>query len=333
MVALVVVAVTSRERSPGLPSLVVQQGEFFDVWRDGEKVLDGRLHSGDRIQTGSEGSARLSFDEGRSIIALSGAVDLVYEAEATGRTFRLHAGELSCAIAKLPPGESLQLSTEAMAVEVVGTRFRLNAEDGGRLSLEEGRVKVTHHSNGNSVMLDAGQHIDARSMQAVPERLSNGGFEAGLSAWSVQSRELLTVMEDPAGRLGDVLCIDLNSDQDPGIFQDLSIEAGRSYDFAMWLRMAEVSPPGVELQIIWLRDQAQVELSDVESLQPFGLIGRDVIGPKAGTKAWQREAIRIQAPPGARFLRFRIYCRSDRQTGQVWLDDLQVCPAHEEAEE
>jgi ferric-dicitrate binding protein FerR (iron transport regulator) len=155
------------------------------------------LVPGDTVQ--AAGAATLHGADGSSLVLDTGA-RLAIEAGAGGMRLRLERGELEADIAPQAAHRTVVLVTAQARVEVIGTRFTLDAAPTRtRLDLEHGVVRLTRLSDGAALEMHANQTAtvaDATAFAAQPlhppasATTTAAGeaplFDDGLTGWTQQ---------------------------------------------------------------------------------------------------------------------------------------------------
>jgi len=155
------------------------------------------LVPGDTVQ--AAGAATLRGSDGSSLVLDAGA-RLAIEPAANGMRLRLERGELEAEIAPQPAHHTFVLDTPRARVEVIGTRFTLNAAPTAtRLDLEHGVVRLIRLSDGATLVMHAdqtatvadGTAFAAQALQPPATATSTASgevplFANGLGGWTQQ---------------------------------------------------------------------------------------------------------------------------------------------------
>lgn len=134
----------------------------LSIERAGKRHAGGSdpwLRPGDRIVVAG-GPARLSWtSEGTSIELISGT-QLVIDALGAHKRLRLEQGSLHAEVAPQSPAGGLMVATPFGAVDVVGTRFRVQVQEHtSTVAVEHGSVRVTTTADAPPLLLAAGYQV------------------------------------------------------------------------------------------------------------------------------------------------------------------------------
>lgn len=163
------------------PVVVEAYGEWS--WMDGAGHrqplgIGARLPStGSLVVQGTGAFAKLRFPDASTAV-LSGGGELRVPAEKSKRLL-LEAGNLEVEMSPQPEGRPASIETATARVEVVGTRFTVDATDGSTtVAVSEGKVKLKRLADGNTVeipsdriataSLDSGSQLETRAFSKAP---------------------------------------------------------------------------------------------------------------------------------------------------------------------
>lgn len=147
------------------------------------------LRSGDTVRTGSGlSSAVVTYADGTRVLLLEKTS--VTLADDQQKSVIVHSGTLSASVAPQPPNAPMLLVTPRDRVEVLGTKFVLQAKaDETDVSVNHGLVRLTRLSDGQSVEVPAGRRVISSSdselaLQQIPAAPVDWSvdFESGLPA-------------------------------------------------------------------------------------------------------------------------------------------------------
>lgn len=132
--------------------------------RDAHVLLPGEsLHVGDHVSA-AHSSAAVRYVDGTEIELTALSEAIVSLTSQGGKRIILQTGTISASVAKQPSGQAMEIATPHLRVTVVGTRFHVTAGDTSRVSVEQGRVRVTTATavaGGDSCELSAGDSVSA----------------------------------------------------------------------------------------------------------------------------------------------------------------------------
>ncbi len=116
------------------------------------------LRAGDVVRTGVRGSAILQLTNERTSIDLQQGVDLALSPKA----FTLNVGRIEADVAPREPWRRLLFRTPHAQAEVIGTRLVLAVSKVvTRLEVSRGKVRLSHATRDQSVLVDAGYFAEA----------------------------------------------------------------------------------------------------------------------------------------------------------------------------
>lgn len=175
------------------------------------------LQSGDTVRTGAGlSSAVVTYPDGTRVLVLdSTSVTLADDGQ---KSAVVHSGTLSASVAKQPSNAPMLLVTPQDRVEVLGTRFVLQAKATGTdVSVNHGRIRLTRLSDGQSIEVPAGRRVMSSAeseltLQDIPSAPVDWSvdFEDGLpSGWQTGT---FVTDELPDGSRGAVLSDRLRQD-------------------------------------------------------------------------------------------------------------------------
>jgi hypothetical protein len=98
---------------------------------------------------------------------------------ASGKRLDLALGAVKADVAPQPAGRPLTIRTPDSELRVVGTRFRLSAQDSTRLDVHEGKVKLQRSKDGASVDVSAGNTVTTGVPRLYPRPIREVAFQDG----------------------------------------------------------------------------------------------------------------------------------------------------------
>ena len=152
----------------GDAELVLSSGEVLPAAADQEIRLDQTLRT-----IGEEGFAVVEYDDGTRI-ELNPDTELqfiTYQPDGvvgTGKKLVLNKGVLRAEVAKQPADRPMLLATQFAQMRVLGTTFTFGvSDDASRVDLEEGRVRFTRQSDGQTVDVEQGYYAVASAAEPL----------------------------------------------------------------------------------------------------------------------------------------------------------------------
>lgn len=194
-------------REDARPVLVDVSGESFWMDEEGHKIVP---HPGQRMEkaralvTGGAGAyATLQFPDG-SMATLSGEGELRFRNDGAKRLM-LGMGALEVQMSPQPKGRPAIVETSTAKVEVIGTRFSIDAmTESTKVAVSEGKVKLRRLADGRSVEVSHGR-IAMASMD-VHTDLDTSPFMGAAAVWGISRSHAgddLEVRPFRAGRYPD----------------------------------------------------------------------------------------------------------------------------------
>lgn len=168
------------------PSAVVLRGRLRLPAGVGTSLL-----AGDSLRTAA-GVASVAYPGEATRIRLEGGTELRFLEPGEGKRVRLGSGRISVSVAPQPAGRPMVLLTPNAEARVVGTDFAFSFSSGTtRLSVGEGRVRLTRVDDGETVEVRAGQFAVAAAgleLAARPSVLIRREAERGRLAGPISVR-------------------------------------------------------------------------------------------------------------------------------------------------
>jgi hypothetical protein len=156
------------------------------------------------------------------------------------------------------------------------------------------------------------------SMEDAPgaNLLLDGGYESDGYGWygvTVTDRRVVT-SESHGGKKS----LEMRSNQKYGrrTYQDAVVEDEKLYLVETWLKMEKVPRDNVRLTVTWLKGR----VPKGAPLEPHTL-RQDTIACGFGTRDWTCCSDRLNAPKGARIVRFQITMDPTPAKATLWIDD------------
>ena len=158
--------VLSHTASSPIATITGLKGSLLWTGNQGELVLD--MHVGRELTGGTiEGLApdswfELQFQDG-SIVTISGTSMLTF-ADVGQKKLRLKQGAFTADVVPQPVGKPMIIQTPSTVIEVVGTRFEVEALQAfTTVNVREGNVRLKHLVDGNSVNIPADYRVIAEA--------------------------------------------------------------------------------------------------------------------------------------------------------------------------
>ena len=158
--------VLSQTASRPIATITGLKGSLLWTGNQGEFVLD--MHVGRELTGGTiEGLApdswfELQFQDG-SIVTISGTSMLTF-ADVGQKKLRLKQGAFTADVVPQPVGKPMIIQTPSTVIEVVGTRFEVEALQAfTTVNVREGNVRLKHLVDGNSVNIPADYRVIAEA--------------------------------------------------------------------------------------------------------------------------------------------------------------------------
>ena len=158
--------VLSHTASRPIATITGLKGSLLWTGNQGEFVLD--MHVGRELTGGTiEGLApdswfELQFQDG-SIVTISGTSMLTF-ADVGQKKLRLKQGAFTADVVPQPVGKPMIIQTPSTVIEVVGTRFEVEALQAfTTVNVREGNVRLKHLVDGNSVNIPADYRVIAEA--------------------------------------------------------------------------------------------------------------------------------------------------------------------------
>ena len=158
--------VLSQTASNPIATITGLKGSLLWTGNQGELVLD--MHVGRELTGGTiEGLApdswiELQFQDG-SIVTISGTSMLTF-ADVGQKKLRLKQGAFTADVVPQPVGKPMIIQTPSTVIEVVGTRFEVEALQAfTTVNVREGNVRLKHLVDGNSVNIPADYRVIAEA--------------------------------------------------------------------------------------------------------------------------------------------------------------------------
>lgn len=148
-----------------------------------------RLAASDTLVVPAGASVEVGYAGEQTMLELEPRTEARLWDEDGAKRIQLNAGSITADVAPQPSGRPLVLITPHLRVEVVGTRFSLEVdEQGTRIEMEHGRVKLRRPEDGKSVELTAGHFLEARlgadfAAQTIPTS-GTVEFQEGLNGYA-----------------------------------------------------------------------------------------------------------------------------------------------------
>jgi len=158
--------VPSQTASSPIATITGLKGSLLWTGNQGEVVLD--IHVGRELTGGTiEGLApdswfELQFQDG-SIVTISGTSMLTF-ADVGQKKLRLKQGAFTADVVPQPAGKPMIIQTPSTVIEVVGTRFEVEALQAfTTVNVREGNVRLKHLIDGNAVDIPADYRVIAEA--------------------------------------------------------------------------------------------------------------------------------------------------------------------------
>ena len=158
--------VLSQTASSPIATITGLKGSLLWTGNQGELVLD--MHVGRELTGGTiEGLApdswfELQFQDG-SIVTISGTSMLTF-ADVGQKKLRLKQGAFTADVVPQPVGKPMMIQTPSTVIEVVGTRFEVEALQAfTTVNVREGNVRLKHLVDGNAVDIPADYRVIAEA--------------------------------------------------------------------------------------------------------------------------------------------------------------------------
>ena len=158
--------VLSQTASSPIATITGLKGSLLWTGNQGEVVLD--MHVGRELTGGTiEGLApdswfELQFQDG-SIVTISGTSMLTF-ADVGQKKLRLKQGAFTADVVPQPVGKPMIIQTPSTVIEVVGTRFEVEALQAfTTVNVREGNVRLKHLVDGNAVDIPADYRVIAEA--------------------------------------------------------------------------------------------------------------------------------------------------------------------------
>jgi len=158
--------VLSQTASSPIATITGLKGSLLWTGNQGELVLD--MHVGRELTGGTiEGLApdswfELQFEDG-SIVTISGTSMLTF-ADVGQKKLRLKQGAFTADVVPQPIGKPMIIQTPSTLIEVVGTRFEVEALQAfTTVNVREGNVRLKHLVDGNAVDIPADYRVIAEA--------------------------------------------------------------------------------------------------------------------------------------------------------------------------
>ncbi len=158
--------VLSQTASSPIATITGLKGSLLWTGNQGELVLD--MHVGRELTGGTiEGLApdswfELQFQDG-SIVTISGTSMLTF-ADVGQKKLRLKQGAFTADVVPQPVGKPMIIQTPSTVIEVVGTRFEVEALQAfTTVNVREGNVRLKHLVDGNVVDIPADYRVIAEA--------------------------------------------------------------------------------------------------------------------------------------------------------------------------
>ena len=158
--------VLSQTASSPIATITGLKGSLLWTGNQGELVLD--MHVGRELTGGTiEGLGpcswfELQFKDG-SIVTISGTSMLTF-ADIGQKKLRLKQGAFTADVVPQPVGKPMIIQTPSTVIEVVGTRFEVEALQAfTTVNVREGNVRLKHLVDGNSVNIPADYRVIAEA--------------------------------------------------------------------------------------------------------------------------------------------------------------------------
>jgi ferric-dicitrate binding protein FerR (iron transport regulator) len=199
-----------------------------------------RLAVGDRMSAGwyylkGEGAmASLQFKDGTTLTLIGDA--LLNVSEANGKRLHLERGLLAADVRPQPAGKPLVIQTATAELQVIGTRFTVNADDAKTsLDVDHGRVRLERLADGQSVevgereqvsaTLDASRALTASLRPQAPTTWKYEFSQRPPSHWS--GTWLAPTSDTPGALRGEAYLAGRTDEGKPVIHYGLRIQAER----------------------------------------------------------------------------------------------------------
>ena len=158
--------VLSQTTSSPIATITGLKGSLLWTGNQGEVVLD--MHVGRELTGGTiEGLApdswfELQFQDG-SIVTISGTSMLTF-ADVGQKKLRLKQGAFTADVVPQPVGRPMIIQTPSTVIEVVGTRFEVEALQAfTTVNVREGNVRLKHLVDGNAIDIPADYRVIAEA--------------------------------------------------------------------------------------------------------------------------------------------------------------------------
>ncbi len=165
----------------GLSGSLQWTGDGGRVFHD---LSEGAELAGGTVEGMTPGSwFELTFNDG-STVTISGTSTLIFS-DHRQKELHLKEGALSSNVKRQPPGKPMLIYTRSAMIEVLGTRFEVEAELAATtVNVNEGSVRVKRFSDGSTVDVPARHRlIAAADREMLPELVPNS-----VSRWKSELR-------------------------------------------------------------------------------------------------------------------------------------------------
>jgi hypothetical protein len=233
----------------------------------GEQRISGSnglaLQEGDLVLTLAESAATVKWVQEATTLRLHSQAELLLVGLGQAKKLQLRSGLVSATVAKQVAGNPLLLITPNARAEVLGTRFRLNAEPAQtKLDVTSGRVQISRGDDGNGVIVERMHSAivpPAGEVQVKPQPPNETLQEELLAHWKMEMGPDPLSIQDASGanrhlhiRSGANITLDRDSEvlvfTKKGAFaQCNTIPLPNSFSFSFWIKMdAHFEDSGLE---------------------------------------------------------------------------------------
>jgi hypothetical protein len=219
-----------RAESKGTVAVVAQldwvQGEVYFLTPSGRvPAATARVFvSGQGLETvGANSAAVLKFPDSTRIEVSPSTTIRELSDGASGKRLELALGGVKADVAPQPAGRPLSIKTPDSELRVLGTRFRLSAQDSTRLDVHEGKVKLQRSKDGAAIDVAAGNYVVTNVPRLYPRPIREVAFQDGVSPAPAYAgtRDSFIEESNPTHNFGTNATIQVDGDNPGGSGQEL----------------------------------------------------------------------------------------------------------------
>ena len=180
--------------------------------------------SGHGVETvGANSAAVVKFPDSTRIEVSSATTIRELSDGASGKRLDLAVGSFKADVTPQPAGRPLTIRTPDAEVRVVGTRFRLSAQESTRLDVHEGKVKLRRPKDDASVDVSGGNYVTTGVPRLYPKPIREVAFQDGVSPLPSYAGTRDSFIEEtyPAHNYGTNATIQVDGDNPGGSGKEL----------------------------------------------------------------------------------------------------------------